>query len=141
MFKFKADLSNFLNGYIGQEHKFGQNDCNILIADYLDTFIGTDYASKLKGQYSSVQEGLKKCFGLVGFNNVFEACENHLERSDNIEDGSVVLIKKKYKNRNYYQASIVINNKVLIENNNRYEIHPVELFDYDLIYNRSKQWQ
>ncbi|RCG81643.1 hypothetical protein CSB66_2459 [Enterobacter hormaechei] len=64
-----------------------------------------------------------------------------MERSEEIKDGSVVLIKKKFRNRNYYQASIVINNKVLIENNNRYEIHPVELFDYDLIYNRSKQWQ
>lgn len=137
MFKFKADLARLLNSYINQDHQFGHNDCNILVADYIDLVCGTDYASKLRGGYTTMYEGLKKSYDLVGFNNVFEACENHLNRSDVIKDGSVVLIKKKYRSKNYYQASVVFNNKALVEHNNKYTVVPIDTFEYDLIYNRS----
>lgn len=94
MFKFQADLSKLLNRYINKEHKYGQNDCNILVAEYIDMTCGTDYASKLISKYDSVQSGLKHCKELTGFNNVLEACEKHFEKSNIIETGSIVLIKK-----------------------------------------------
>ncbi|MCV5633047.1 hypothetical protein OFN23_33380, partial [Escherichia coli] len=82
------------------------NDCNILVAEYIDLVCVTEYTDKLKDKYTSIPEGLKICKKLTGFNNVLEACENHLEKSEKIETGSVILIKKKHKNRVYYVASI-----------------------------------
>lgn len=138
MFKFQADLSKILNRYINKEHKYGQNDCNILVAEYIDMTCGTDYASKLISKYDSVQSGLKHCKELTGFNNVLEACEKHFEKSNIIETGSIVLIKKTYRRRVYYVASIVFNDKAIIEHNNKYALINVKDFEYELIFNRRK---
>ncbi|HCD1360202.1 hypothetical protein V6714_15025 [Klebsiella pneumoniae] len=137
MFKFQADLTNLLNRYIGKEHQFGQNDCNILIADYLDTFCSTNYLSQLKGQYTSIKEGLSCCKELTGFHNVLEACEKHLVRSEQIKDGSVLLIKKELKKRVYYIATVVFNNKALVEHENYYTLIDVQPEQYELVFNRS----
>ncbi|MDQ6443018.1 DUF6950 family protein [Klebsiella quasipneumoniae] len=137
MFKFQADLTNLLNRYIGKQHQFGQNDCNILVADYLDTFCSTNYLSKLKGQYSSIKQGINCCKELTGFNNVLEACQKHLTISDKIENGSVLLIKKELNQRVYYIATVVFNNKALVEHENRYTLVDVQPEQYTLIFNRS----
>ncbi|MCY4762676.1 DUF6950 family protein [Klebsiella aerogenes] len=138
MFKFQAELSNFLNEYINAQHVFGQNDCNILIADYLDRFCDTDYRSKLQGKYSTISEGVQVCNENVGFSNVKEACEKHLEKSDRIELGSVLLKKKTIKRKVYYVATIVFNDKAITEENNKYKMTDVKYVDYDLIFNRRK---
>ncbi|EFH5737120.1 hypothetical protein AT520_003957 [Escherichia coli] len=138
MFKFQADLSKLLNRYINKEHQFGQNDCNILVADFIDLTCATDYTSKLINKYDSVQSGLKICKELTGFNNVLEACEKHLEKSDVIETGSIILIKKTYRRRVYYVASIVFNNKALVEHENKYTLTDVKDFEHELIFNRRK---
>ncbi|MBT2059490.1 hypothetical protein ABKV35_13955 [Enterobacter kobei] len=138
MFKFQSDLSKLLNRYINKQHQFGQNDCNILVADYIDMLYGTDYFSKMKDQYSNIAEGLRTCKKLVGFNNVLEACEKHLEQSDVIENGSVILIKQKYKTRVYYSASIVFNGKVISVHQDVYQIMNIKDVEYDLIFNRRK---
>ncbi|BEC01784.1 DUF6950 family protein [Escherichia coli] len=138
MFKFQADLSKLINRYINKEHKFGQNDCNILVADFIDLTCETDYVSKMTDQYSSIAEGLKKCKELTGYNNVLEACEKHLIKSDTVETGSIVLIKKTYRRRVYYVASIVFNNKALVEHENKYTLIDIKEFEYDLIFNRRK---
>lgn len=138
MFKFQADLSKLFNRYINKQHEFGQNDCNILIADYIDLVCKTDYKSKLKDKYTNIPEGIKICKDLTGFNNVLEACETHLEKSETLETGSVILIKKKYKNRVYYVASIVFNKQALVEHENKYQLADVNDFEYDLIFNRRK---
>lgn len=137
MFKFQAELTNLLNRYIGKEHQFGQNDCNILIADYLDTFCSTNYLSQLKGRYTSIKEGLSCCKELTGFNNVLEACEKYLIRSEQIKDGSVLLIKKELKKRVYYIATVVFNNKALVEHENYYTLVDVQPEQYELVFNRS----
>ncbi|CAM6708458.1 hypothetical protein L2106_07700 [Citrobacter portucalensis] len=138
MFKFQADLSKLLNRYINQQHVFGQNDCNILVAEYIDLVCATEYTDKLKDKYTSIPEGLKICKDLTGFNNVLEACETHLEKSETIETGSVILIKKKHKNRIYYVASIVFNNRALVEHENKYQLINVNDFNFELIFNRRK---
>ncbi|EOZ9159093.1 hypothetical protein K1J20_02470 [Enterobacter hormaechei] len=138
MFKFQSDLSKLLNRYINKKHQFGQNDCNILVADYIDMLYGTDYVSKMKDQYSDIVEGLRLCKKLVGFNNVLEACEKHLEQSETIETGSVILIKQKHGRRIYYSASIVINEKVITVHDDVYQVMNIKDVDYELIYNRRK---
>lgn len=138
MFKFQSDLTQLLNRYINKNHQFGQNDCNILIAEYIDLVCSTEYADKLKNKYSSIPEGLKTCKELVGFNNVLEACEMHFEKSVRLENGSIILIKRKLKNRVYYVASIVFNQKALVEHDNKYTMINVDDFEYDLIFNRRK---
>jgi len=92
----------------------------------------------MKDQYSNIAEGLRTCKKLVGFNNVLEACEKHLEQSDVIENGSVILIKQKYKTRVYYSASIVFNGKVISVHQDVYQIMNIKDVEYDLIFNRRK---
>ncbi|WP_368287555.1 hypothetical protein AB2B46_15350 [Kluyvera intermedia] len=138
MFKFDSDLTKLLNNYINAEHVYGENDCNILIADYIDMVCKTDYKAKLQNKYSSPKEGLEICKNLTGFENVLQACEKHLEKSDVIENGSVILIKKTLGKRTYYISSIVFRNKAITEYNNKYILTNVKDFDYELIFNRRK---
>lgn len=136
MYKFKAELSYLFNNYIGKEHEFGQNDCNILIADYLDTFFSTDYASKLKGQYTTIKEGVSRCEALVGYKTVIGACEKHLKRSDDIETGSVLVKKHSIGKKVYYTATIVFDNQALVEYQNKYTLTNYKEVEYDFIFNR-----
>lgn len=134
MFKYQAQIAELLNQYIGKEHQFGINDCNILVADYLDKFKGTDYVSKLKGQYSSIQDGLKVAKQVSGFSTALEAVEKHLELQSSVTDGSIVLSKKIFKRKPYYIASVVFKNKVLIEQDGQYKMSDIKYFDYEFIY-------
>lgn len=138
MFKQDAELTNLLNRYIHTEHQFGHNDCNILIAEYIDLICDTKYKESLQGKYTSAKEGLSICKELTGFKNVLEACEKHLDRSDVIENGSVILIKKTLGKRVYYASSIVFKNKALTEHDNKYEMTDLKEINYDLIFNRRK---
>ncbi|HBZ8158463.1 TPA: hypothetical protein MM329_000676 [Escherichia coli] len=138
MFKFDSDLTKLLNKYVNSYHVYGQNDCNILVADYIDMVCNTDYKSKLQNQYTTPKEGLEICEKLTGFNNVLEACEKHLEQSDTIENGSVLLIKKTLGKKTYYVSTIVFRNKALTEYENKYVLTSVKDFDYELIFNRRK---
>lgn len=134
MFKFQAQITELLNQYIGQPHQFGENDCNILVADYLDKFKGTDYASKLKGQYNSVKDGIKVSKSLCGFSTALESVQQHLEQQTEISNGCIILAKKLFNRKPYYIASVVFKNKVLIEQDGLYTMSDINDFDYELIF-------
>lgn len=136
MHKFNADISKIINEYAFKELQFGQNDCNIMFAEYLDQIAGTDFKSKLQGQYDSIPSGLKVCKKLTGFNSVFEAAQKYLVQSEEIQTGSVLLSLRKLKTRNYYSASIVFDNQALVEEAGVYVQKNIADIDYELIFNK-----
>ncbi|MDP8728368.1 DUF6950 family protein [Serratia marcescens] len=124
-----AQLTNLLNKYVFTEHVFGLNDCNIILADYLDSLLGTEYLNQLKGQYENIEQGLliaKK----AGLNSPKYILEKHATKVDTAKDGDVLITKV----GKYWAVSIVFKNQMITEYDNKYIMMPISLTDKTLIY-------
>lgn len=135
MFSTRAKVSKVLNNYVNVKHEYGRTDCNLMVAELIDSFYGTSYKQKLQGQYTNPIEGTKKGKSLIGFNSVLEVCKEHLDESTEIKDGSVLLIERKLKNVSYYISTIVVNNRAIVEYDGKYQMVPVQDFKQDYIFN------
>ena len=120
MFNKQIKLIKVIESYRGQEHVYGLNDCNILVADVIDAICETTYAEKLKGQYTNIIEGLKVAKQKVGFNNAREAILKHGTKVSYPMNGDICIKKQKHGSRVFYSASIYWNEQVLLELDNKY---------------------
>lgn len=114
-------IINVIDRYRGQEHVFGQNDCNILVADVIDALCGTDYASKLRGSYTDIISGMLVAKEKVGFSNARQALVKHGEKVDYPMNGDFCVVKHIKDGKTFYATTIHWNGKVLVEKDNQYE--------------------
>jgi hypothetical protein len=124
-----AQVSKILNKYLFTDHVFGLNDCNIILADYLDHVLGTDYYNQLYGKYDSIQSGIKLAKS-AGLNSPRHVLNKIAIKAEVPETGDILLTKT----GKHFSVSIVFKNQAIAEHDNKYVMVPLETLKPDLIY-------
>lgn len=125
----QAKISRILNQYLFTEHEFGVNDCNIILADYLDSFLDTDYKEQLYQKYTDIQSGLKLAKE-IGLKSPKFILDKHAMKVADIKNGDILITKS----NKHYSVSIVFNNQAIAEHDGVYLMIPLESLKPDLIY-------
>lgn len=121
MYERHIKIINIIDKYRGEEHVYGLNDCNILVADIIDALCGTEYADKLRGSYDSIISGMIVAKEKVGFSNARQALVKHGEKVDYPSNGDFCIIKHINEGKTFYATTIYWNGKVLLEKDNHYQ--------------------
>lgn len=124
-----AKASKIINKYLFSEHIFGQNDCNIILADYVDELLGTDYYQQLYGKYNDIPSGIKMAKA-AGLNSPKYVLNKIAVKAESPETGDILLTKS----GKHFSVSIVFKNQAIAEHDNQYVMVPLETLKPDLIY-------
>lgn len=133
MFAKQAKITNLMNDFIGKEHIFGETDCNLIIAKYIDELTGSDYYSQLYNKYTDIKSGVSvaKKIGFISAKNILEKVAVLVEYPEN---GDVIVQEHKLGKAVYHSTSIVWGNKALVEKQNYYSLVDLEDLDFTETY-------
>lgn len=124
-------ISRVLNKYVFTEHVFGINDCNIILADYLDSFLETNYKDLLYQKYNDIESGLILA-KRIGLKTPKFILDKHAYKVQDIKDGDILL--SKLKTQKHYSVSIAFRGQAIAENDGTYQMIPLGELKPDLIY-------
>ena len=133
MFIRQAKITDLISEFVGKPHVFGQTDCNLILAKYIDVLTGSTYYEQLHNEYEDVKTGIKaaKRIGFISAKHVLEKVAAKVEQPIN---GDVIVQKHTSGKSSYYSTSIVWGNKALIEKNNIYTLVDLEDTQFSEVY-------
>lgn len=106
-------IVQLISNLIGQELVYGENDCHLIVLSVLDISIGTDYHSQYYRKYTSAKSGWQYSRN-TEYPTLKELLNKVATKSDVPCNGAILM--------NGSHATVYWNGRILVLNNNKYEL-------------------